>query len=197
METKIPRKGQVPVLALVTETGFNTMKGQLIRSIMFPQENSFQFYVDSMKFIGVMAVIAVIGFCCTVPNKIHTLLDGSITTWDFISEGLDLITITVPPALPTCLQIGVSIALSRLQAKTIYCICPPKVNICGKVTVMCFDKTGTLTEEGLDLYGVRSVGHVQSQNCSRFQDVVTTCDQLKKQHNSSFEEFQTGNFKSN
>jgi len=70
---------------------------------MFPSENSFQFYVDSMRFVGVMAIVAVIGFCCTVPNKVETLMDGDITTWDFISEGLDLITITVPPALPTSL----------------------------------------------------------------------------------------------
>ena len=56
-----------------------------------------------MKFVGIMAVLAVIGFAITVPNKIDYLIDGSITTWEFINEGLDLITITVPPALPTCL----------------------------------------------------------------------------------------------
>jgi cation-transporting ATPase 13A3/4/5 len=122
-----------------------------------------------MKFVAMMAVIALVGFCCTVPNKIHTLVDGDITTWDFISEGLDLITITVPPALPTCLQIGISIALSRLQKKKIFCISPPKVNICGKVTVMCFDKTGTLTEEGLDLYGMRSVALMTAKQSVRFQ----------------------------
>jgi cation-transporting ATPase 13A3/4/5 len=56
-----------------------------------------------MKFVGIMALLAVIGFAITVPNKIEYLMDGSITTWEFINEGLDLITITVPPALPTCL----------------------------------------------------------------------------------------------
>lgn len=77
-----------------------------------------------MKFVGIMAILAVIGFAVTVPNKIEFLLDGSITTWEFINEGLDLITITVPPALPTCLQIGVSIALARLKRMRIYCISP-------------------------------------------------------------------------
>lgn len=67
-----------------------------------------------MKFVGIMAILAVIGFIITVPNKIVYLKDGSISIWEFINEGLDLITITVPPALPTCLQIGISIALSRL-----------------------------------------------------------------------------------
>ena len=56
-----------------------------------------------MKFVGIMALLAVVGFIATVPNKIGFLMDGSISTWEFINEGLDLITITVPPALPTCL----------------------------------------------------------------------------------------------
>ena len=74
-----------------------------------------------------------------------------------ILDVLDLITITVPPALPTCLQIGISIALFRLKRKSIFCTSPFKINITGKITVMCFDKTGTLTEDGLDMYGARIV----------------------------------------
>ena len=91
---------------------------------MFPVQNSFKFYADSMKFVGIMAILAVIGFIITVPNKIEYLLDDSISTWEFINEGLDLITITVPPALPTCLQIGISIALARLKSSKIFCISP-------------------------------------------------------------------------
>lgn len=30
-----------------------------------------------------------------------------------------------------------------------------RVNVAGKLDVVCFDKTGTLTEEGLDVLGVR------------------------------------------
>lgn len=70
---------------------------------------------------------------------------------------LDLVTITVPPALPTCLSIGISMALGRLQKKKVFCISPNRINVAGKITIMCFDKTGTLTEEGLDLYGIRTV----------------------------------------
>ncbi|CAK89910.1 unnamed protein product (macronuclear) [Paramecium tetraurelia] len=167
--TSMETKGQ-DVIALVTQTAFNTQKGQLIRSIMFPVQNSFKFYADSMKFVGIMAILAVIGFIITVPNKIDYLLDGSISTWEFINEGLDLITITVPPALPTCLQIGVSIALARLKNSKIFCISPQKVNISGKVTIMCFDKTGTLTEEGLDMYGIRMIEN------QRFSKIVTSID---------------------
>jgi P-type E1-E2 ATPase len=44
-----------------------------------------------------------------------------------------------------------------LKKKQIYCISPPRINISGKLKLVCFDKTGTLTEDGLDLWGVLEV----------------------------------------
>ena len=76
---------------------------------------------------------------------------------EIIIKASEIVTVTVPPALPTCMQIGISVALSRLKKKETYCISPNKINEAGRINVMCFDKTGTLTEEGLDLLGVRPV----------------------------------------
>lgn len=72
-------------------------------------------------------------------------------------DTLDLLTITVPPALPATLQVGLTIALHRLKKKHIFCIAPQKINSAGKVNLMCFDKTGTLTEEGLLMHKVKQV----------------------------------------
>lgn len=69
----------------------------------------------------------------------------------------DLITIIVPPALPATLTIGTNFAISRLKGKQIFCISPQRVNIGGKLDIVCFDKTGTLTEDGLDVLGVQVV----------------------------------------
>lgn len=33
-----------------------------------------------------------------------------------------------------------------------------RVNVGGKLDMVCFDKTGTLTEDGLDVLGARTVG---------------------------------------
>ncbi|KAL4505178.1 hypothetical protein ABPG72_016245 [Tetrahymena utriculariae] len=157
IETRFYLKGSVPILGLVSSTGFNTMKGQLIRSILYPKQNSFSFYVDSLKFIVALALISILGFFISLPFMIKGYNLEIINLKDFILNSLDLITITVPPALPSCLSIGVSLAISRLKQQKIYCISRQKVNISGKVTIMCFDKTGTLTEEGLEMYGLRSV----------------------------------------
>jgi len=56
-----------------------------------------------MKFIAVLAFITLIGFAITLPYLLEQLADGNATEWDITLECLDLITITVPPALPTCL----------------------------------------------------------------------------------------------
>lgn len=149
-----PQKGdnddEASALAMVVKTGFNTTKGALIRSILFPKPSGFKFYRDSFRYISVMGLIAAIGFVASFVNFIRLGL-----AWHLIViRALDLITIVVPPALPATLTIGTNFALGRLKAKNIFCISPQRVNVGGKLDVICFDKTGTLTEEGLDVLGV-------------------------------------------
>ncbi|KAL4462588.1 hypothetical protein ABPG74_000418 [Tetrahymena malaccensis] len=179
IETRYYMKGKIPVLGLVSQTSFNTMKGQLVRSILYPKSNSFSFYVDSLKFIACMAVMSVLGFIYSLPDQIQGLREGFVDPRDMFLHSLDLVTITVPPALPTCLSVGISFAINRLKNHKIFCISPPKVNISGKVTIMCFDKTGTLTEEGLDMYGVRPISY-NSPNNVKFLKLVEDAKDLGK-----------------
>ncbi|EAR99959.2 E1-E2 ATPase family protein (macronuclear) [Tetrahymena thermophila SB210] len=179
IETRYYMKGKIPVLGLVSQTSFNTMKGQLVRSILYPKSNSFSFYVDSLKFIACMAVMSVLGFIYSLPDQIQGLREGFVDPRDMFLHSLDLVTITVPPALPTCLSVGISFAINRLKNHKIFCISPPKVNISGKVTIMCFDKTGTLTEEGLDMYGVRPICY-NSPNNVKFLKLVEDTKDLGK-----------------
>jgi cation-transporting P-type ATPase 13A2 len=59
-----PAQGSLdsPAMGYVVRTGFNTTKGALVRSMLFPKPMGFKFYRDSMKFIAVLAGIAVMGF---------------------------------------------------------------------------------------------------------------------------------------
>ncbi len=141
--------GDAKVCALVVRTGFTTIKGSLVRYILYPKPAKFSFYSDSYKFIAVM-------FCMSFVGMVAQLTNGEeIEAAVFIKKCLDLVTITVPPALPAAMSIGISFALSRLKKKQIYCISPPRINMAGKISVFCFDKTGTLTEEGLSVFGYR------------------------------------------
>lgn len=72
------------------------------------------------------------------------------------------------------MSIGTSFAIARLRKIGIFCISPSRVNIGGKVNIVCFDKTGTLTEEGLDVLGVRSV--VRSSN--KFAEIEHDADNV-------------------
>ncbi|KAL8843099.1 MAG: hypothetical protein Q9170_000229 [Blastenia crenularia] len=140
-------------LAVVARTGFNTTKGALVRSMLFPKPSGFKFYKDAFRYISVMAGVAGAGFVASFVNFVRLNLAWHL----IIVRALDLITIVVPPALPATLTIGTNFALSRLRTKRIFCISPQRVNVGGKLDVICFDKTGTLTEEGLDVLGLRVV----------------------------------------
>lgn len=95
-------------------------------------------------------MVAACGFSYSLVSLIRMHDDIS----DIIDKCLDIITVTVPPALPTAMSVGISFAISRLTKKSIFCIAPSKINVCGRVNLMCFDKTGTLTEDCLDLLGI-------------------------------------------
>lgn len=162
--------GDAVALALVVRTGFNTTKGSLVRSMLFPKPSGFKFYRDSFRYISVMGVIALAGFAASLVNFIRLELEWHL----IIVRALDLITIVVPPALPATLTIGTNFALARLKSKKIFCISPQRVNVAGKLDIMCFDKTGTLTEEGLDVFGIQ----VASKAQGRFSDLLKNPEAL-------------------
>ena len=140
-----------PVRAIVIRTGFKTVKGRLVRSIMYPKPNKFKFYEDSLKFIAFLALLTIIGFVVTIPRMHYLEYESELMAL----RVLDLITITVPPALPACMAAGIAFAISRLKKERIFCISPNRVNVAGRIDMMVFDKTGTLTEDGMDLMGVQ------------------------------------------
>lgn len=139
--------------AMVVRTGFNTTKGSLVRGMLFPKPMGFKFYRDSFRFIGFLAAIAFVGLCFNTANFIQIGI-----SWSTLAiRVLDLVTVVVPPALPATMSIGTAFAISRLRKLGVFCISPTRVNMGGKVNVVCFDKTGTLTEDGLDVLGTRTV----------------------------------------
>ncbi|XP_073434762.1 probable cation-transporting ATPase 13A4 [Dendrobates tinctorius] len=151
------------VKAVVMRTGFNTAKGDLVRSILYPKPVNYKLYRDALIFLGCLIGLSMIGMIYAV---CVFSLDGAVAG-EVVKKALDVITIAVPPALPAALTAGIIYAQKRLEKSGIFCISPQRINLCGTVNLFCFDKTGTLTEDGLDLWGiVPSTGY-------RFQDIMT------------------------
>ena len=187
--TKIIQKrahNNAKVMGLVAYTGFNTEKGNLIRSILFPKEVEFKFQKDSIRYIMFMGCVSVIGFFIALPFMIK----NEISTIDIIFRAMDLVTTTVPPSLPACLGIGISYALSRLREWGIICINRERVNVSGKVNMICFDKTGTLTEDHLDVHGFRPVKLVKGN--ATFDAYMEECQNLSDSSFSYYKEKMNG-----
>ncbi|XP_066457991.1 probable cation-transporting ATPase 13A4 [Eleutherodactylus coqui] len=160
----IQTKSSDTVKAVVMRTGFNTAKGDLVRSILYPKPVNYKLYRDALIFLGFLIGLSLIGMIYAV---CVFSLKGS-DAGEVVKKALDVITIAVPPALPAALTAGIIYAQKRLQKSGIFCISPQRINLCGSVNLFCFDKTGTLTEDGLDLWGI------VPSNGYRFQDIIPT-----------------------
>ncbi|KAF6384390.1 ATPase 13A5 [Rhinolophus ferrumequinum] len=152
---------QGPVRAVVLQTGYNTAKGDLVRSILYPRPLNFKLYSDAFKFIVFLACLGVVGFFYALGVYMY----HGVSPRDTATMALLLLTVSVPPILPAALTTGIVHAQKRLMKRKIFCISPQRINMCGQINLMCFDKTGTLTEDGLDLWGTVPT----ADNC--FQEV--------------------------
>uniref|UniRef100_A0ABI7VUD7 Cation-transporting ATPase n=1 Tax=Felis catus TaxID=9685 RepID=A0ABI7VUD7_FELCA len=158
---QVKPSGQGPVRAVVLQTGYNTAKGDLVRSILYPRPLNFKLYNDAFKFIVFLAFLGIVGFFYALGVYMY----HGVSPRDTATMALLLLTVTVPPVLPAALTTGIVYAQKRLKKKKIFCISPQRINMCGQINLVCFDKTGTLTEDGLDLWGTVPT----ADNC--FQEV--------------------------
>ncbi len=134
------------------------LQGELIRQILYPKRQAFQFYRDALFFIAAL-VLACLGFLAWSAWKFAT---AGATPFTVAVRVLDLITVIVPPALPIAVTAGTSFAIARLKGAGVFCVVPRAVALAGRVNLVCFDKTGTLTADHL---AVAAVVPVMERSC--------------------------------
>ncbi|XP_066458073.1 probable cation-transporting ATPase 13A5 [Eleutherodactylus coqui] len=161
IKTKTPSDGSVK--AVVLQTGFNSAKGDLIRSILYPKPMNFKLHREVLKVLVGLIVLSIIGVIYTV--TIYSL--SGATARDLVIMALIMATVAIPVSLPPALTICTLYSQTRLKKQGIFCISPQRIVVCGQLNLVCFDKTGTLTEDGLDLWGI-----VPSE-ANSFQQVVS------------------------
>uniref|UniRef100_A0A670Z0W6 Cation-transporting ATPase n=1 Tax=Pseudonaja textilis TaxID=8673 RepID=A0A670Z0W6_PSETE len=146
-----------PARAIVLRTGFNTAKGDLVRSILYPKPMNFRLYRDALQFLLCLVVAAGIGMV----YAICVFVINGQEAGEVVKKALDVITIAVPPALPAALTTGIIYAQRRLKKKGIFCISPQRINVCGQLNLVCFDKVTSGR-------GPRGVGLALFQAAHRF-----------------------------
>jgi len=55
--------------------------------------------------------------------------------------------VVVPPALPAAMTIGIVHSMKRLKRLKIYCTCQTRINVAGKIKLVCFDKVNFLNKK--------------------------------------------------
>ena len=148
LQKQIKNKNE-KILAIVSNTGFRTFKGQMLSSVTFPKEEDEDFRRDSLKYIIFMVIICFIGYFVSLKY----LIEAKISDEELTLRFFELFTSAVPPSLPTCLSLGMSYSLHRLKKFNIFCINRERVTLLGSINTIVFDKTGTLTENFLDISG--------------------------------------------
>ena len=138
------------VIALVMRTGFTSIKGQMIRTILFPKPVKFTFNNQGIKYILTLAVICFGLYFVTLAKMIELDLGVKL----YVLRFLDVITWVIPPALPIFMTLAITHAVIRLRFKGILGLCPHSVLLAGKVDTCCFDKTGTITDNSIDVHSI-------------------------------------------
>lgn len=138
------------VTALVLATGAESVKGTLVRDILYPVPILFVF-IEQLK---VVFPILLLWGIIMLFASVAMLGVESIDSWFY---GMFTISQVLSPLLPAVLVVGQSISAQRLAMKKISCTDFSRITLAGKVKVFCFDKTGTLTKEGLEFIGCNPV----------------------------------------
>ena len=141
--------------ALVIGTSFYSKKGNIIRSILYPDEklNKNKFNDHKNKFVLFLFLYSFFGIIISLKFFINTKLKKC----EILIKLLDIITIIVPPILPICLNLGINNSIRRLKKESIKCINKEKVNISGTIDTICFEPTGILCEDNIIFGGIQPV----------------------------------------
>jgi cation-transporting ATPase 13A3/4/5 len=144
--------GSSHCIGVALNTGPMTMKGSLIRTVLFPEPIIFKF-TDQLPYVYLLMFLYV---CC-----LFTLVQVKAQTgsWIFsIYIGFTILAQSLNPLLPVSITLGQTMGSGRLkEAEGIKCLSPQRLPIAGKVHVMVMDKTGTITKEGMEFRGAHIV----------------------------------------
>jgi magnesium-transporting ATPase (P-type) len=158
-------------------TGFRSAKGQLICSLLHPNQNFLNFFEDVIWVVIFMFLLASVLF----GYQAYYLYVNGYTNTYIVVLYFDALTDAIPIGLIICLVVSTAIALARLRNKGMFVSESARVNMAGITSVVCFDKTGTLTDEHLKFHSAAYLS-VNSENCEVSEIKFVALDSRKNLH---------------
>jgi len=165
-----PGKVTDGTLAVVTAVGANTIRGQLIRGLVFGAPLKSTLFIELKYSVGILIVIALVDFFSL--NARFEMSMSSMLTALYSIVGL------INPLMSVALLAGEMKSASRLKKgdgnskPKVFARDVHRLTIAGKTNMVLLDKTGTITKSGLDFYGVVPSAQVDKViDCSKSKEV--------------------------
>lgn len=138
------------VLGVVWKTGFETLNGKMIKSVLSPKLDKCEMERDLSRFLLLMCAL---GFVGGLVYFIFYFADNqqNVTKFKMVMRCFELVTTLVPAFLPLCLAQSNYYGMKRMEKLKIVCSSHSQLNIAGSIRTIFFDKTGTITENELTL----------------------------------------------
>ena len=169
-EGERPEKVVDGTLAVVTAVGANSIRGQLIRGLVFGAPLKSTLFVELKYSIGILIVIALVDFFSL--NAQFEMSMSSMLTALYSIVGL------INPLMSVALLAGEMKSASRLKKgdgksqPKVFARDVHRLTIAGKTNMVLLDKTGTITKSGLDFYGVVPASQVDKViDCTKSREV--------------------------
>ena len=153
----LPSSVSSGALAVVTATGPSTLRGQLIRSLVFGSLLESPFAAELGVVLTILVGLAMINFL--IINTVYEM--SAASALPAISSIVGLIN----PLLSVALLGGELRAAKRLQSNNIHTRDVHRLTVAGKVNLAFLDKTGTITKSGLEFRGVVPTNSLRLIEC--------------------------------
>jgi len=144
-------EGDTFLLGFVARTGFGTLQGKLVRTMIYSSEQVTANNKEAFMFIGFLLIFALAAAGYVLVKGVE---EEGRSRYKLLLDCILIITAVVPPELPMELSLAVNNSVQELAKFAIFCMEPFRIPLAGKLDICCFDKTGTLTAENLIVDGL-------------------------------------------
>lgn len=154
--SKVEETFESQVFGVVWRTGFDTLNGKMIKSVLTPKHEKCQIEKDLTWFLVMVLGMGVVGALSYL--IFYFASDQDASGGKMVMRCLELITTLVPAFLPLCLAQSNYYGMKRMEKGRVTCSSHNQLNIAGSIRTVFFDKTGTITENELTLKSYAEVG---------------------------------------